>query len=145
MCIRDRPTTSTARVRHVAAPQASRARRARRRASTATGDSLPRLVARKSSWPAFLRTRRVVQLLTARHHDLLDLGHVGSVLEAIADDGDDVPRLERIPVPSAGRRIFLARGADSPLLDGPVGLDVERDHHVRVGPDAVSYTHLTLP
>src|SRR4249919_1482526 len=53
-----------------------------------------------------------VHFLTVRHHDLLQLGSVGSVFEAKADSGDDVPRLQRILVPAVGRTIFLVRAAD---------------------------------
>src|SRR6186997_149958 len=75
-----------------------------------------------------------VHFLTVRHHNLLQLGRVGSVFEAKADSGDDVPGLQRVLVPAVCRTVFLVRAADLPLFDGSVGLDVELDHHVRIGP-----------
>jgi hypothetical protein len=75
------------------------------------------------------------EFLAVRHHDPLQLSHVGSVGEAKADSGDDVSWFQRLLVPAIDRHVFLVRAADLPLFDRPVGgLDVERDHHVRIGP-----------
>src|SRR5687767_2938240 len=80
------------------------------------------------------RWRTVVHRLAVGHHDCPQSRSVGSVPEAITDHGDDVTGLQGLLVPSAGRHELRARATDLPAFDGPVLLDIERDHHVGIGP-----------